>query len=154
MACGRHSAHLELFVPEGCRTRRLMDILELFDFAPDGEMEAAGGLKALVWDFRDGDGIPDNLHGKLQSLTWRWKDAAARLVMCMSDGTAGTPTPQGSAGSSRHAPQAGGASRQGHARHRPSTTPFRSRPHHTSRRMHRSRGSRASCHASFQSFFP
>ena len=86
MACGRHSAHLELFVPEGCRTRRLRDILELFDFAPDGEMEAEGGLKALIWDFRGGDVIPDNLHGKLQSLTWRWEGSAARLVMCMSDG--------------------------------------------------------------------
>lgn len=86
MACGRHSAHLELFVPEGCRTGKLKDILKLFDFAPDGEMRAEGGLKALVWDFRDGDVIPMNLHGKLQRLTWRWEGSAARLVMCMSDG--------------------------------------------------------------------
>lgn len=86
MACGRYSAHLELFVPEGCRTGKLRDILELFDSAPDRELEADGGLKALVWDFRDGDVIPINLHGKLQSLTWRWKGAAARLVMRISDG--------------------------------------------------------------------
>ena len=86
MACGRQSAHLELFGPKGCRTGKIKDILELFDFAPDGEMEATGGLKALVWDLRDGDVIPINLHGKLQSLTWRWEGSAARLVMCMSDG--------------------------------------------------------------------
>ena len=86
MACGRHSAHLELFVPKGCRTGKLKDILELFDFTPDGKMEAEGGLKALVWDFMDEDVIPDNLHGKLQNLTWRWEGSAARLVMCMSDG--------------------------------------------------------------------
>lgn len=86
MACGRHSAHLELFVPDGCRTGKIKDILELFDFAPDGEMRAEGGLKALVWDFMDGDVIPINLHGKLQRLTWRWEGSAARLVMGMSDG--------------------------------------------------------------------
>lgn len=86
MACGRHSADLELFVPEGCRTGKLKDILELFDFAPDGEKEAENKQKVLIWDFRDGDVIPDNLHEKLQKLTRRWKGTAARLVVCMSDG--------------------------------------------------------------------
>lgn len=86
MAGGRHSVHLELFIPGGCRTGRLRGILSLFGFAPDGEMEAEGGMKALIWDFGDGDAVPDGLQAGLLGLTGKWRGSAARLVMCMSDG--------------------------------------------------------------------